>query len=634
MTLVINDISPRIQYTAGTGQTTFPYPFPIFEDTDMVVDIDGDIKVLTTDYTVTNAGDSAGGDVVLVTAASGGEIVTIYRDVPVERTTDFQQNGQYRSSVINLELDRIVAMIQQIERDIGRAVKVSIVSDNPGDLTPAPTTVIGYDDETNLQLFRIDEIFTQVEFSIIKTAVQTATAGQTVFSVPEITLQTEGQVNPIVNGAVIPDGFTVSAGQVEFDSGLTAGDEVWFQLQYVTPIGTTTASAVTHTALGQSVEASLNDLVGRNVSPYKNVEANTEGALAGKQNIKNDNEYSTINSDLHTCWIGYGGHESFPNVIGSVNDSGAHYSGVLGYDNTTDALATVMWHFHGTISTSADHPTMVGGSYGTIQGGSYTAIIGGTQNNIVGGNYTAILGGRNNTINPASGAVISGGFGNINGGGHSSCGGGLSNLLGDSCDQSVIAGGGSNSATNTGTVISGGTGNSATADYANVTGGRDCEATGSYSRAGGRLSETQYGSDAWASGGFSSVAGSAQVLRSVHRTTTTNATESNQFLDGSSVKLEIPENSAWIVTTNCVATDGTDYAAFKFDGLVYRGAGSTAASPTQDDGPTIIHATTGAVAWSHRVTAASSGAVNIKATGEAGKTIRWVTTVTVTQVKE
>jgi len=370
----------------------------------------------------------------------------------------------------------------------------------------------------------------------------------------------------------------------------------------------------------------------KSVAVYQYVEADTVGALGGKFNIKPQNNYAQIANDVHTCWIGYGGHEDFTNVIGTIPGSGASYSGVLGYDNKTDALATVMWHFHGKINTAADHPTMIGGSFAQILGGSYTVILGGTQNTINGGNYTAILGGRDNTINAASGATIVGGNGNINGSPHSVIGGGLANLIGTSGDQTVIAGGGQNTATQEGTTISGGRGNTVSAAYANITGGQDNEASGSYSRAGGRESVTQYGCDVWASGGFSGVAGSAQLFNFVTRVITTDGVEANQYLDGSAVKLEIPENSAWAIKTQCIASDGTDRAVFEFNSLIYRGAGSTALSPTQSDPVTVIHQTAGASTWSHRITVPSSGAINIKATGEAGKNIKWVTRCTATQL--
>lgn len=120
----VNDVTPRIQYTALAAQTDFDYPFPIFANADLVVDIDGVTQALTTDYTVSGAGDDAGGTVTLLVAATGGEIVTIYRDLPIERLTDFQQNGPFSTASFNDELDKIIMIQQQLAGAVGRALRI------------------------------------------------------------------------------------------------------------------------------------------------------------------------------------------------------------------------------------------------------------------------------------------------------------------------------------------------------------------------------------------------------------------------------------------------------------------------------------------------------------------------------
>jgi hypothetical protein len=124
----VNDLSPRVQYTATAAQTTFPYPFPIFADADLVVDIDGVTQALTTDYTVSGAGDDTGGDVTLLVAATGGEIVTIYRDIAIARATDFQQNGPLASASFNDELDKVYLLLQQLESRVNRGLRLPITS--------------------------------------------------------------------------------------------------------------------------------------------------------------------------------------------------------------------------------------------------------------------------------------------------------------------------------------------------------------------------------------------------------------------------------------------------------------------------------------------------------------------------
>lgn len=136
----VEDISPRVQYTAGVSQADFDFPFPIFENEDIVVDVDGVTLALDTDYSVTGAGNDTGGTVALTVPETGGQIVTIYRDIPIERSTDFQQNGPWTSAAINTELDRFTMISQQLEAAIQRCLRIPItanVLDSDIELPPA-----------------------------------------------------------------------------------------------------------------------------------------------------------------------------------------------------------------------------------------------------------------------------------------------------------------------------------------------------------------------------------------------------------------------------------------------------------------------------------------------------------------
>jgi hypothetical protein len=119
----VNDLSPRIQYTALAAQTAFDYPFPIFADADLTVDVDGVAQTLTTDYTVSGATDDTGGTVTFVTAPGAGAIVTIHRDSAIARTSDFGQNGPFLSTAVNDELDQLFLIAQELENKIGRTVR-------------------------------------------------------------------------------------------------------------------------------------------------------------------------------------------------------------------------------------------------------------------------------------------------------------------------------------------------------------------------------------------------------------------------------------------------------------------------------------------------------------------------------
>ena len=120
--LIVGDLTPRNQYTASDSQTDFTYSFPIFDDLDLKVYIGPVEQTLTTDYTVSGAGTDNGGTVTLLTGATTGDIVTIYRDMPVKRTSDYQNNGAFLAETINDDLDKLAMMVQQLDFDLNNRV--------------------------------------------------------------------------------------------------------------------------------------------------------------------------------------------------------------------------------------------------------------------------------------------------------------------------------------------------------------------------------------------------------------------------------------------------------------------------------------------------------------------------------
>lgn len=126
----VADISPIAgPYEALAAQTEFDYGFPIFAEEDLRVYVDDVLKDLDTDYTVTGEGEDEGGTVTFLSAMSGGEVVVIYRDTAIERLTDFQTNGPMASASFNDELDKHTVILQELRRDIGRAIRLPLEAD-------------------------------------------------------------------------------------------------------------------------------------------------------------------------------------------------------------------------------------------------------------------------------------------------------------------------------------------------------------------------------------------------------------------------------------------------------------------------------------------------------------------------
>ena len=127
MTLDISAVTPRVQYTVGsTPDSTFDYSFAIFEDADISVYVGSTLKTLTTHYTVSGAGTTSGGTVTMTSGnAVSNATVTLVRNITIARTTDFPASGAFQVDSLNTELDRITAVQQELEDDIGRSLRLA-----------------------------------------------------------------------------------------------------------------------------------------------------------------------------------------------------------------------------------------------------------------------------------------------------------------------------------------------------------------------------------------------------------------------------------------------------------------------------------------------------------------------------
>jgi hypothetical protein len=142
MAITISDTEPRVQYTATAGQTSFTVPFAFFANADLQV-FNGTSQLSfnaspsnATQYSVTGAGVSGGGSITLGSpGATLNDIITISREVAIERTTDFPTSGAFQIDSLNTELDKIIAMAQQLERDLKFSPKASATTSNTFDIT-------------------------------------------------------------------------------------------------------------------------------------------------------------------------------------------------------------------------------------------------------------------------------------------------------------------------------------------------------------------------------------------------------------------------------------------------------------------------------------------------------------------
>jgi hypothetical protein len=139
MTIVTAKNTPRATYTATSNQTAFTIPFEFFSTSDIKVYNGTSLLTYnaspssTSQYSVTgtaSASDSAfefgaGGTVTLgSTGASNGDIITIIRDIAIERTSDFPTTGSFDITSLNTDLDKVYAKLADIDQQSDRSVKL------------------------------------------------------------------------------------------------------------------------------------------------------------------------------------------------------------------------------------------------------------------------------------------------------------------------------------------------------------------------------------------------------------------------------------------------------------------------------------------------------------------------------
>lgn len=185
----------------------------------------------------------------------------------------------------------------------------------------------------------------------------------------------------------------------------------------------------------------------------------------------------------------------------------------------------------------------------------------------------------------------------------------------------------------------GGTLNIASGTYSTALGGFGNTASGQFSMAlGGYSVAAQYGKRAFASGQFAS-AGDAQSGKMVLRGQTTDATIRTLSSDGNGgsstlTNMTLPDDSTFIFKGQVVARNtlaDADSKCWEIKGAVRRGAGANTIALIGT--PVIDVIASDGSPWALTISLSPTlGAVLIRGTGEAAKTINWVCTLDTTEV--
>ena len=130
--MTISSTTVRNSYSGDGSTTTFSYTFKIFAESDLQVIIRSSTgtettKTITTHYTVTGVGVSGGGSVIFTSGniPSATETVVLRRNVPQTQSIDYIANDPFPAESHEEGLDRSIMVAQQIQEELGRAIKLS-----------------------------------------------------------------------------------------------------------------------------------------------------------------------------------------------------------------------------------------------------------------------------------------------------------------------------------------------------------------------------------------------------------------------------------------------------------------------------------------------------------------------------
>ena len=118
----VTGATTRNDYVASSGQTVFQYTFQTLAASDITVIAQGATLALNADYTVSNVGVGGGGNITLTQGRTTGDSVSVFLSMPLTRSTQYQNAGDFLASDVNGDMDKAYVGLNQIQTKIGRSI--------------------------------------------------------------------------------------------------------------------------------------------------------------------------------------------------------------------------------------------------------------------------------------------------------------------------------------------------------------------------------------------------------------------------------------------------------------------------------------------------------------------------------
>jgi len=248
--MTVLDNTPRDQYTATGGQVAFSYTFEIAAEGDIAVLQNGVLLSLGAgagEYAVTGVGSDTGGVVTLVTGATSGDIITLYRDMALERLTSYTNGGDFLAADVNNDYDRLWLALQQNTGVSTRALVAPNTDPTNINMTiPDKATRLGkylrFNDTTgNPEAGDAAGLFTAAGLNHYNFTGDGATVNFTLGMEPGSENNTQVYIDGVYQQK---DGYNVSGAVVQFSVAPLNLSTIEVMVIEVLPVGATTASQV------------------------------------------------------------------------------------------------------------------------------------------------------------------------------------------------------------------------------------------------------------------------------------------------------------------------------------------------------------------------------------------------------
>lgn len=112
--MTVNTTTPLNEFVADGVVTDFGYDFKVLNEGDLFV-FQNAIEI-TTGFSISGIGNDNGGTVSFDTPPPDTVLVRLERISTLERTTDFIEGGPLKASTLDLDNDRAMMAIQEVDR--------------------------------------------------------------------------------------------------------------------------------------------------------------------------------------------------------------------------------------------------------------------------------------------------------------------------------------------------------------------------------------------------------------------------------------------------------------------------------------------------------------------------------------